>query len=67
MARLGYARYGAQGGDWGSMISNLLGVVDPEHCLGIHLNMVFAGHSQAGAFLTGQTIIVDGGIVVAPG
>src|SRR4051794_23477593 len=31
MARLGYARYGAQGGDWGSMISSQLGIVDAEH------------------------------------
>jgi epoxide hydrolase len=40
MARLGYDRYGAQGGDWGSMISSQLGVVDPEHVAGVHLNMV---------------------------
>lgn len=46
MARLGYARYGAQGGDWGAMVSTLLGVVDPDHCIGIHLNMVWAGPPQ---------------------
>ena len=40
MARLGYARYGAQGGDWGSMISSQLAVLDPEHMVGLHLNMV---------------------------
>ena len=40
MARLGYDRYGAQGGDWGSMISAQLGVVDPEHVVGVHINMV---------------------------
>ncbi len=40
MARLGFDRYGAQGGDWGSAISTLLGVVDPDHCIGIHLNML---------------------------
>jgi pimeloyl-ACP methyl ester carboxylesterase len=40
MARLGYARYGAQGGDWGSMISAQLGVVDAEHVAGVHINMV---------------------------
>ena len=40
MARLGYDRYGAQGGDWGSMISSQLGVVDAEHVAGIHINMV---------------------------
>ncbi|MEO6123257.1 MAG: epoxide hydrolase family protein [Ilumatobacteraceae bacterium] len=40
MARLGYDRYGAQGGDWGSMISSQIGVVDAEHLAGIHINMV---------------------------
>ncbi len=40
MARLGYERYGAQGGDWGSMISSQLAIVDAEHVAGIHLNMV---------------------------
>jgi pimeloyl-ACP methyl ester carboxylesterase len=43
MAGLGYDRYGAQGGDWGSMISTQLGVADPEHVAGIHLNMLVAG------------------------
>jgi pimeloyl-ACP methyl ester carboxylesterase len=38
-ARLGYERYGAQGGDWGAMVTTLIGSVDPEHCAGIHLNM----------------------------
>jgi epoxide hydrolase len=42
MAGLGYERYGAQGGDWGSMISTQLGLADPEHVVGIHLNMVVA-------------------------
>ena len=40
MARLGYQRYGAQGGDWGSIISRELGLVDPEHVVGVHLNML---------------------------
>ena len=40
MSRLGYTRYGAQGGDWGSMISSQLGVVDTDHVCGVHLNMV---------------------------
>ncbi|MCU1430720.1 MAG: Epoxide hydrolase [Actinomycetia bacterium] len=42
MARLGYDRYGAQGGDWGAIISSSLGTVDPEHLAGIHLNMLIA-------------------------
>jgi microsomal epoxide hydrolase len=43
MGRLGYARYGAQGGDWGAMVSAYLGIVDAAHLAGIHLNMVVAG------------------------
>lgn len=38
MARLGYERYGAQGGDWGSAISRDLGLVAPNHVIGVHLN-----------------------------
>src|SRR3954454_15306571 len=37
MARLGYARYGAQGGDWGTSISTLLGQRHRAHVAGIHL------------------------------
>jgi epoxide hydrolase len=43
MAALGYPRYGAQGGDWGAAVTTRLGVQDPEHCVGIHLNMVTVG------------------------
>jgi pimeloyl-ACP methyl ester carboxylesterase len=42
MARLGYDRYGAQGGDWGSAVTSRLAVRHPDHCVGIHLNMVVA-------------------------
>ena len=42
MAALDYSRYGAQGGDWGSMISTQIGLADPQHVAGIHLNMVIA-------------------------
>ena len=37
MARLGYERYGAQGSDWGTSISALVGQRDREHVVGIHL------------------------------
>jgi pimeloyl-ACP methyl ester carboxylesterase len=43
MAKLGYDKYFAQGGDWGSMITTALGIQDPEHCMGIHLNMPIVG------------------------
>jgi pimeloyl-ACP methyl ester carboxylesterase len=38
MARLGYDRYGAQGGDWGSLVTTAVGDTDPDHVAGIHLN-----------------------------
>ena len=37
---LGYDRFGAQGGDWGSFISSRLGYAYPERVVGIHLNMM---------------------------
>jgi len=43
MQRLGYDRYGAQGGDWGASISAWLGRNDSDHCLGVHLNFVTGG------------------------
>jgi pimeloyl-ACP methyl ester carboxylesterase len=39
MTRLGYARYGAQGGDWGAQVATGLGMRHPEHLAGIHLTM----------------------------
>jgi microsomal epoxide hydrolase len=42
MRRLGYARYGAQGGDWGAMVTANLALVDPEHVAGIHTNLPLA-------------------------
>ncbi len=39
MSRLGYARYGAQGGDWGAQVTTRIGLLDPARCAGIHLNM----------------------------
>jgi epoxide hydrolase len=39
MVRLGYERYGAQGGDWGSAVTTKIGVQNLGHCAGIHVNM----------------------------
>jgi epoxide hydrolase len=47
MARLGYERYGAQGGDWGSSISTSVGQQDPGHVIGIHLTPPLAGPDPA--------------------
>jgi len=43
MARLGYQRYGVQGGDWGGIISRLVALDDPTHVAGLHLNFCTAG------------------------
>jgi epoxide hydrolase len=42
MRRLGYERYGAQGGDWGAQVTTAIGMRHPEHLAGIHLNMPIA-------------------------
>ena len=39
MLRLGYERFGAQGGDWGSMVTAAIGLNHTEHLAGIHMNM----------------------------
>ncbi len=44
MAGLGYDRFGAQGGDWGSGVSIAIAARHPGRCLGIHLNMVMRSH-----------------------
>jgi len=42
MGRLGYSRWVAQGGDWGSAVTGAIGIIKPEGCLGIHVNMPIA-------------------------
>ncbi|MCX4462257.1 epoxide hydrolase (plasmid) [Streptomyces sp. NBC_01340] len=39
MKRLGYTKYVAQGGDWGALVTELMGVQEPEGLVGIHTNM----------------------------
>jgi len=40
MERLGYDRYVAQGGDWGSSVTVTLGTQAPSGLIGVHLNML---------------------------
>lgn len=43
MSRLGYERYGAQGGDWGAFVSPELGRIYPDHVVGVHVNAATFG------------------------
>jgi len=43
MHRLGYHRYGAQGGDFGAFVAPDLGRVDPQHVVGVHVNAATMG------------------------
>jgi pimeloyl-ACP methyl ester carboxylesterase len=43
MSRLGYQRYGAQGGDFGAFVAPDLGRVDPRHVIGVHVNAATMG------------------------
>jgi pimeloyl-ACP methyl ester carboxylesterase len=42
MKRLGYTKFVAQGGDWGALITDLMGVEAPPELIGIHTNMAGA-------------------------
>jgi pimeloyl-ACP methyl ester carboxylesterase len=52
MKRLGYTRYVAQGGDWGALVVDQMGVQAPSGLLGIHTNMagVIPADIDAAAF-----------------
>jgi len=39
MRRLGYKHFVAQGGDWGAVVTEMMGVQAPKELLGIHTNM----------------------------
>ena len=47
MVRLGYPKYGSQGGDWGSFITTQMGR-NRGHCVAIHTNLPIAGPPEGG-------------------
>ena len=59
MARLGYDRYGAQGGDWGAMVSARLAAIDAEHVVGLHCNMLLAFPDDASGIALTDAEIAD--------
>lgn len=55
MARLGYERYGAHGTDTGAVISPMVGRIDAEHVVGVHVNGSLGFPSGDPAELEGLT------------
>jgi pimeloyl-ACP methyl ester carboxylesterase len=55
MARLGYDRYGVQGGDIGAFQAPLMGRIDPEHIAGVHVNALVTFPSSDPAEMEGLT------------
>ena len=43
MERLGYERYGAQGGDWGAIINRVLAFKYEDRLIGLHSNFITGG------------------------
>jgi microsomal epoxide hydrolase len=52
MADLGFDRYGAQGGDWGSIVAADVADLVPERVAGLHLNFVTVSPPKDGPPLT---------------
>ena len=59
MKRLGYTRYVAQGGDWGTPVSSAMARQNAEGLLGIHINLPATVPPEVAAVL--------GGVAVPPG
>jgi pimeloyl-ACP methyl ester carboxylesterase len=51
MARLGYDRYGTQGGDIGAGIAGRLASIDPDHVIGVHINSDRGAAAMVGEYL----------------
>jgi pimeloyl-ACP methyl ester carboxylesterase len=59
MARLGYERYGAHGGDWGALITREMALAAPDALLGVHLTMLLSAVAQPGLDLDSLGLLTD--------
>jgi pimeloyl-ACP methyl ester carboxylesterase len=55
MARLGYERYGVQGGDIGAFIAPEMGRIAPDHVIGVHVNALVTFPTGDPADMAGLT------------
>jgi pimeloyl-ACP methyl ester carboxylesterase len=63
MARLGYDRYVAQGGDWGSAVTTAVGATDSDHCAAIHVTLAMTARPKIdGEPTPEEQRALDGGI-----
>jgi pimeloyl-ACP methyl ester carboxylesterase len=59
MKRLGYQRYVAQGGDWGALVTEQMGVLAPPGLIAIHTNMPSTVPAEIAAALSSGTPPAD--------
>ncbi|MGO8048354.1 alpha/beta fold hydrolase, partial [Rhizobium johnstonii] len=57
MRRLGYTRYAAQGGDWGAVFTEMIGVQAPKELVGIHVNMPCAIPAEIDQLQTAGVVV----------
>ena len=52
MGALGYDRYVAQGGDWGSAITTAIGATDRDHCAAVHVTLAMGARPSVDGDIT---------------